>query len=74
MTYVEQHQMILALRDFAPRMSRDEQARFAMYLKRDKDDEELDELSRERLQAMHTKYCAPNSKQSMEEKWKRMQK
>jgi hypothetical protein len=74
MTQVEQHKMILALRDYEPRMSADEQSRFAMYLKRDRDDEELDELARTRLEAMHAKYCGGHSKQSMEEKWKSMQK
>jgi hypothetical protein len=70
MTHVEQHKMILALRDSVPRMSREEQSRFTMFEKRDRDDEELDDLSRERLQAMHEKYCAAKSKQAMEDKWK----
>jgi hypothetical protein len=72
MTHVEQHKMILALRDHAARMTREEQTRFTMYEKRDRDDEELDELSRERMEAMHAKYCAANSKQAMDEKWKKL--
>ena len=72
MTHVEQHKMILALRDVAPRMTREEQTRFTMYEKRDRDDEELDDLSRERMEAMHAKYCAASSKQAMDEKWKKL--
>lgn len=72
MTHVEQHQMIGALRDHEQRMTAEEQSRFAMYVKRDRDDEELDELSRTRLTAMHAKYCASSSRQSMEDKWKRL--
>ncbi len=72
MTHVEQHKMILALRDAAPRMTREEQTRFAMYEKRDRDDEELDDLSRERMQSMHEKYCAASTKQAMDDKWKKL--
>jgi hypothetical protein len=72
MTHVEQHKIILALRDSVARMTREEQTRFTMYEKRDRDDEELDDLSRERLETMHTKYCATSSKQAMDEKWKKL--
>lgn len=72
MTHQEQHSMIRALRDSVGRMSREEQTRFSMYQKRDRDDEELDELSRERLTAMHTKYCAVSSRQAMDEKWNKL--
>ena len=74
MTHVEQHKMILAVRDAVPRMTREEQTRFAMYEKRDRDDEELDDLSRARLESMHAKYCAASSKQAMDEKWKKLLK
>ncbi len=72
MTHEEQHAMVRDMRDSVPRMSREEQTRFTMYEKRDRDDEELDELSRELLAAMHAKYCAASSKQAMDEKWKKL--
>jgi hypothetical protein len=72
MTHVEQHKMVAALRDYQSRMSAEEQSRFTMYLKRDTDDEELDELSRERLELMHDKFCGSRSKQDMDEKWKKL--
>ncbi len=56
MTHVEQHRMILDLRDFVHRMTRDEEETFAMYVKRDKDDEDLDVVSQKRLEAMYEKY------------------
>ena len=56
MTHVEQHRMILDLRDFVRRMTRDEEETFAMYVKRDKDDEDLDVVSQKQLEAMYEKY------------------
>ena len=56
MTHVEQHRMILDLKDYLRRMTRDEEELFAMYEKRDKDDEDLDVISQKRLEAMHRKY------------------
>jgi hypothetical protein len=56
MTHVEQHRMILDLRDYVHRMTRDEEEIFAMYVKRDKDDEDLDVTSQKRLEAMYEKY------------------
>jgi len=38
------------------RMTRDEEEIFAMYVKRDKDDEDLDVTSQKRLEAMYEKY------------------
>ena len=49
MTHAEQHQMILELQDHVRKMSRYEQEEFAMFVKRDKDDEDLDTLSQKRL-------------------------
>jgi len=56
MTHVEQHRMILELKDFVRRMTRDEEETFAMYEKRDKDDEDLDVVSQKRLETMYRKY------------------
>jgi hypothetical protein len=57
MTSVEQHKLVAALREYHARMTRDEQELFAMLSKRDKDDEDLDELSKKRLLALHEKYA-----------------
>jgi hypothetical protein len=56
MTHAEQHAMIVELHDFERKMGRDDQEQFAMFVKRDKDDEDLDQLSRKRLVSMHEKY------------------
>jgi hypothetical protein len=56
MTHVEQHRMILELRDYTHKMTRDEEESFAMFLKRDKDDEDLDVLSQKQLSMMYEKY------------------
>jgi hypothetical protein len=55
MTHVEQHRMILELRDYSHKMTRSEEEMFSMYLKRDKDDEDLDVVSQKKLQDMYQK-------------------
>lgn len=56
MTRAEQRGMIQELRDHTRRMARAEEEELAMFLKRDKDDEDLDSLSRDRLTALYRKY------------------
>lgn len=56
MTHVEQHRMILELRDAVHKMTRDEEETFTMFVKRDKDDEDLDVISQKQLEAMYGKY------------------
>jgi hypothetical protein len=56
MTHVEQHRIILELRDYVHKMTRTEEELFAMYLKRDKDDEDLDVVSQKKLQEMYQKF------------------
>jgi len=60
MTNVEQKKLIRELRDYENRMSRDEQERFDMYRKRNNDDEDLDRLSKQKLQEMYDKYVLAN--------------
>ncbi|MGA9116015.1 MAG: hypothetical protein WB626_04505 [Bacteroidota bacterium] len=57
MTHAEQHRMIDDLRDFMHRMTRREQEEFEMFLRRDKDDEDLDVPSQKRLQFLHGVYA-----------------
>ncbi len=56
MTRAEQQGMIRDLLDHTRRMTRAEEEEIAMFLKRDKDDEDLDSLSRNRLIALYQKY------------------
>lgn len=56
MTSIEQHKMVAALRDYESRMTRNEQETFAMLRKRDKDDEDLDDLAKRTLIALFEKY------------------
>jgi hypothetical protein len=56
MTHAEQHRMIIELTDFERRMGRDDQELFHMFVKRDKDDEDLDLIAGKKLAAMHEKY------------------
>jgi hypothetical protein len=56
MTHDEQHTMIIELMDFARRMKRYDQEEFEMFVKRDKDDEDLDNVSQKRLVQMYETY------------------
>jgi hypothetical protein len=56
MTHDEQHTMIVALMDSARKMNRYDQEQFEMFVKRDKDDEDLDTLSQKRLMELHETY------------------
>ncbi len=56
MTSVEQHKIIRELRDREMKMTRAEQEMFDMFRKRDKDDEDLDSISRKKLMELYEKY------------------
>jgi len=56
MTHSDQQAMIRELRDCVRRMSRYEEEEFQMFMKRDKDDEDLDAQSQRRLQTLYDKY------------------
>lgn len=56
MTRVEQRKIILALSDYAHQMRGQDLDDFDMMQKRDRDDEDLDVLSRRRLTELYVKY------------------
>ena len=56
MTRVEQHKVVESLREYQHKMKGREADDFEMFHKRDRDDEELDELSRRRLLELYEKY------------------
>jgi hypothetical protein len=56
MTIADQRGMIRELQDVVRKMTRDEEEMFAMFAKRNKDDEDLDLLSRGKLQVLYDKY------------------
>ena len=56
MTKDEQHKMIELLRDYSHKMRGKDLDDFEMMRKRDKDDEDLDELSRRNLYTLLEKY------------------
>ena len=56
MTHEEQHKMILEVKEYEWKMKRTDQERFAMFLKRDKDDEDLDDISKKQLRTLYETY------------------
>lgn len=56
MTRAEQHKMITELRDYEARMSRDDEETFAMIVRRDKDDEDLDRIAERTLLDLYGRY------------------
>ena len=58
MTRIEQHKMIDELKDYSRYMKGKDAFDFDMYIKRDKDDEYLDEISQRRLESLFQTYKA----------------
>ena len=56
MTKIEQHKIVETLRDYVHKMHGRDLDDFEMFRKRDRDDEELDDLSRRRLTEMFIRY------------------
>jgi len=56
MTHAEQRERIQELMDYRRNMSRQEQEEFDMFIKRNKDDEDLDAMSRKRLVDLYEKH------------------
>jgi hypothetical protein len=59
MTHDEQHKMIIALAGLARKMKRSDQEEYEMFAKRDKDDEDLDEISRKKLIRLYEQLIGP---------------
>jgi hypothetical protein len=72
MTSVEQRKMVQRLKQKMTKMSSDERKIFEMMVKRDRDDEELDSLTMAKLKQLDAKYFPKNSKQALEDKWKKL--
>ena len=72
MKIIEQHKVIQELKDYVPKMSRDDRYHFEMFQKRDKDDEELDSLASAKLEEMQKRYIVRKSKQDIEALFKKM--
>jgi hypothetical protein len=51
--------MIVVLMDYARKMKRYDQEEFEMFVKRDKDDEDLDTVSQKTLTRLYEQYAAP---------------
>jgi hypothetical protein len=56
MTHIQQHKIILELKDYSHKMKRLDLEEYEMFAKRDKDDEDLDAISRKRLSDLYILY------------------
>ncbi len=63
--------MIRDLKDYQSKMERRDQYDFEMFMKRDKDDEELDSVSFRKLEEMHKRYVVRKTKKDIEEMLKK---
>jgi hypothetical protein len=64
MTHAEQHKIITELTGYAYKMKRSEQDDFEMFVKRDKDDEDLDVISQKRLMQLYDFYVVHKGRSS----------
>lgn len=72
MRKTDQQRLIKDLESYTVKMNREEKDLFDMLRKRDKDDEELDNLAVQKLQALHDKFLSHRSKQDLEEWWNKL--
>jgi hypothetical protein len=72
MRITDQRKMIQELRYYASTMDRKDRYEFDMFEKRDKEDEELDNLSFAKLEVLHKRYVVKKTKADVEELWKKM--
>jgi tagatose-1,6-bisphosphate aldolase len=72
MTSVEQRKMVQRLKQKMAKMSFDERQSFEMMLKRDRDDEEFDSLTMAKLKQLLSKFFPKNTKEALEDKWKKL--
>jgi hypothetical protein len=68
-TSVEQHKMVQRLKQVVRKMTADERRGFEMMAKRDRDDEDLDALTREKLARLYEKYFPKHSKAEIGQRW-----
>lgn len=68
----EQHQLIKDLEYYESKMTRDDLDLYGMLRKRDKDDEDLDSISRQQLSLLVDKYVPRKSKKDLEDLWNKM--
>ena len=64
MTHAEQHKMIVELLEYGRKMNRHDQEEFEMFVRRDKDDEDLDTVSQNRLTHMYEQYAVRKSRRA----------
>jgi hypothetical protein len=72
MRILEQHKLINELEAYVGKMTSAEKYDFEMMQKRDKDDEELDQLTHAKLESMHKRFVVKKSKQEIEELFRKM--
>lgn len=72
MRIIEQHKLVQDLRDDVAKMSSADRYDFEMMQKRDKDDEELDQLAYAKLETLHRKYVVKKTKRDIEELFKKL--
>lgn len=61
MTHAEQHKLIEEISEVSRKMTGREREEFEMFFKRNKDDEDLDAISRKRLLDFHKRYVVEGS-------------
>ena len=62
----------MSLREHANKMSEGDKEKFAMMLKRDRDDEDLDALALQQLKQFHGRYVAKRTKEELDSQWKKL--
>ncbi len=68
----EQHKMIAALEEQRGKMTQKEKDAYDVLLKRDRDDEDLDAESLQRLTDLYRHYVMKRTREDLEARWKKL--
>jgi hypothetical protein len=72
MRILDQHKLVSELKAYVGKMTSGERYEFEMMQKRDKDDEELDQLAWAKLETMHKRLVVKKTKKEIEELFRKM--
>ncbi|MCX7983441.1 MAG: hypothetical protein N3A63_00855 [Bacteroidetes bacterium] len=72
MTFEQQKRMVRELERYRSKMTSDEKKLYDMMAKRQKDDEDFDELTCRKLEELHQKYYPKHSKEELLKAWDKL--
>lgn len=74
MQNLEQKKLLDELKNYERKMTRSDEEQYKMFVKRQKDDEDFDSISFQKLKELHKKYVVRKSKEEIEKMFSDLKK